>query len=138
MPDYTYIHTYTSGSLLGARYGGFIPKGYVAIVLTRIAATMAGYSSALNTDFAPESARRMQRSAIDAIRDAWESSVYAITRYIPYVLRNCSDIKELLNYLILTFELRRLLCRKFKRKYTFAYESLLRRENILFRPYIHI
>ncbi|KAG5341335.1 KIRR1 protein, partial [Acromyrmex charruanus] len=41
---------------------------------------MAGYSSALNTDFAPESARRMQRSAIDAIGNARESSVYAITR----------------------------------------------------------
>ncbi|KAG5311134.1 KIRR1 protein, partial [Acromyrmex insinuator] len=47
---------------------------------TPIAATMAGYSSALNTDFAPESARRMQRSAIDAIGNARESSVYAITR----------------------------------------------------------
>ncbi|XP_011863354.1 PREDICTED: irregular chiasm C-roughest protein-like [Vollenhovia emeryi] len=41
---------------------------------------MAGYSSALNTDFAPESARRMQRSAIDAIGDARESSGCAITR----------------------------------------------------------
>ncbi|XP_011693793.1 PREDICTED: irregular chiasm C-roughest protein-like [Wasmannia auropunctata] len=41
---------------------------------------MAGYSSALNTDFAPESARRMQRSAIDAIEDARESSGCAITR----------------------------------------------------------
>jgi len=83
----THIHTYTLVVLLGARYGGFIPKGYVAIVLARIAATMAGYSSALNTDFAPESARRMQRSAIDAIGDARESSGCAITRYIPYVLR---------------------------------------------------
>ncbi|XP_011646404.1 irregular chiasm C-roughest protein-like isoform X1 [Pogonomyrmex barbatus] len=41
---------------------------------------MAGYSSALNTDFAPESARRMQRSGIDAIGDARESSGCAITR----------------------------------------------------------
>lgn len=97
----THTYTHTPVVLLGARYGGFIPKGYVAIVLTPIAATMAGYSSALNTDFAPESARRMQRSAIDAIGNARESSVYAITRYIPYVLRNSSDIKELLNYRIL-------------------------------------
>lgn len=93
-------HTYTSVVLLGARYGGFIPKGYVAIVFARIAATMAGYSSALNTDFAPESARRMQRSAIDAIGDARESSGCAITRYIPYVLRSSYDTMELVNWLI--------------------------------------
>ncbi|XP_029674324.1 irregular chiasm C-roughest protein isoform X1 [Formica exsecta] len=45
-----------------------------------IGATMAGYSSALNTDFAPESARRMRRSAIDAIGDARESAGCTITR----------------------------------------------------------
>jgi len=64
------IHTRTTVVLLGAYYGEFIPKGYVGIVHARNGATMAGYSSALNTDFAPESAPRMRRSAIDAIEDA--------------------------------------------------------------------
>ncbi|XP_025269617.1 irregular chiasm C-roughest protein isoform X2 [Camponotus floridanus] len=45
-----------------------------------IGATMAGYSSALDTDFAPESARRMRRSAIDGIGDAVESAGCTITR----------------------------------------------------------
>lgn len=75
---YTYIHVRQWFSVCSE----FIPpKGYVGIVLSmEIGATMAGYSSALNTDFAPESARRMRRSAIDAIGDAVESAGCAITR----------------------------------------------------------
>ncbi|XP_070161633.1 irregular chiasm C-roughest protein isoform X2 [Polyergus mexicanus] len=54
-----------------------------------IGATMAGYSGTLNTDFAPESARRMRRSTIDAIGDARESAGCTITRLstsFPYPL----------------------------------------------------
>ncbi|XP_012232150.1 irregular chiasm C-roughest protein-like isoform X2 [Linepithema humile] len=54
---------------------------------------MAGYYSALNTDFAPESAPRMRRSAIDTIGDAGKSSGCAIMKSQVSFPRPSTDTK---------------------------------------------